>query len=242
MNAGTGEGERRASGSAEASGPRRILRVGLTGNIAAGKSTVARRLDELSCHVLDADAISHACMAPGEPAHAEIVEAFGREILDDDGAIDRQRLGARIFTDSEARRNLEAILHPRIRHREEELVSRWASTVSRGITVTEATLLFETGGDARYDRMVVVVAPDDARLGRLRDKGMDEAEARRRMAAQMDQAEKARRADYVVVNDGPPADLRSRAEELWRRLETDLSTLESGQPLAEPDGELPGQD
>lgn len=215
-------------------GPRRVLRVGLTGNIAAGKSMVAGWLDELGCHVLDADALGHACMAPGEPARAEVVEAFGDAVLDRDGAVDRGRLGRLVFADAEARRRLESILHPRIRQREEELVGRWAETVSRGIAVTEATLIFETGGASRYDRVVVVVAPDDVRLERLRERGMDADEARRRMAAQMDQAEKARRADYVVVNDGSRDDARDQVEVLLGRLEGDLSALERGRPL--PDG------
>jgi len=219
-------------------GPGHVLRVGLTGNIAAGKSMVAGWLDELGCHVLDADALGHACMAPGEPARAEIVEAFGDGILDEDGAVDRARLGRLVFADADARRRLESILHPRIRRREQELLARWARTVSRGVAVTEATLIFESGGDDRYDRMVVVVAPDDVRMERLRDRGMDRDEASRRMAAQMDQAEKARRADYVVVNDGTPDDARSQVEELWERLDADLSTLECGRPLPAADAEL----
>lgn len=216
-----------------------ILRVGLTGNIAAGKSTVARWLEELGCRVLDADALSRACTAPGEPAFAAIVETFGDEILDDDGSVDRGRLGALVFADDNARRRLEAILHPRIREREEALIARWAETVSRGIAVTEATLIFEAGGAGRYHRMVVVVAPDEVRLARLRDKDMEREEARRRMEAQMDQAEKARRADYVVVNDGPLEEARSRVEELHRRLQDDLRALDSGRRLPDPDAPRP---
>lgn len=217
---------------------RRILRVGLTGNIAAGKSKVVERLAGLGCHVLDADVIARACLAPGEPAHREVVETFGEEILDDGGGVDRARLGAVVFADPGARRRLEEILHPRIREREAELVERWSGGVERGIVVTEAALLFETGSASRYDRMVVVVAPDGVRLERLRDGGMSEDDARRRMAAQMDQHEKARRADYVLVNDSTRARLRAQAEELYRRLQADLSALEAGRRLPDVDVEL----
>lgn len=209
-------------------GRRRILRVGLTGNIAAGKSTVAAWLAEGGCNVIDADLLARECLEPGRPAHLEVVEAFGREILRPDGQIDRQALGRRAFSDRRARRRLEEILHPRIQEEEE---ARWAREDGDGIVVTEAALLYEAGAVHRYHRMVVVTAPEDVRLRRLLQEGLPEEQARERMAAQMEQAEKARRADYVVDNGGSLEATRSQVDRLLRRLGEDLQRLRDGEPL-----------
>ncbi len=179
-----------------------ILRVGLTGNIAAGKSTVAGWMTELGCHVIDLDRIAHDCLVAGQPTHDRVVEAFGNKVLDADGEIDRRELGAVIFTDPDARRQLEDILHPAIREREEQEVEAWAATVESGIAVSEAALLYETGGAARYDRMVVVAATDETRRQRLIARGSSADDANRRMAAQMDQQEKIEQAHYVIDNGG----------------------------------------
>lgn len=208
-----------------------LLRVGLTGNIAAGKSTVGARLAEHGCLVLDLDALGHECLGPDEPARDEVVAAFGSDILDPDGRVDRRALGRLVFADRGARERLERILHPCIRRKEQEAVERWATGVEGGIAVSEAALLYETGGAARYHRMVVVVAPDEARLARLTARGLGEAEARRRMAAQMDQRRKAERADYVVDNAGDLGTLRRRVDELAGELRGDLQALWRGDPL-----------
>jgi dephospho-CoA kinase len=214
--------------------PRPPLRVGLTGNIASGKSTVASWLAELGCYVIDADALGHAGLAPGQPAHVAVVAEFGPGLLTAEGEIDRHLLGEIVFADDAARRRLESILHPEIRRREAELVERWASTVDAGIAVTEAALLFETGSAGRYHRMVVVVAPDDERVKRLMALGLAPDEARRRMAAQMDQHEKARLADFVVDNGGDLQSTRSQVQRLYDALLRDLAALAAGEPLTRP--------
>jgi dephospho-CoA kinase len=190
---------------------------------------------ELGCHVLDADRLAHECLAAGEPTHDAVIGAFAdagsaaRElILRPDGEIDRAALGRIVFADDAARRRLEAILHPAIRDREARRIEEIAARNDAAVVVTEAALLYETGGAARYHRMIVVTAPDDVRLRRLQATGLDPDEARRRMASQMSQDEKAARADYVVDNGGTLAATRQITETLVARLREDLETLRAG--------------
>lgn len=208
-----------------------VLRVGLTGNIAAGKSTVAGWLAEAGCEVIDADALGHACLEPGRGAHDEIVEAFGEGILRSDGAVDREELGRRVFSDPASRRRLEEILHPRIATLVEERIDEFGGRVSTGIAVVEAALLIETGMEERYHRLVVVAAAAATRLRRLVRRGLDEDEARRRMAAQIDAERQVERADYVIRNDGDLAGARKQTEALLGHLRDDLDALARGAPL-----------
>ncbi|MFQ5744256.1 MAG: dephospho-CoA kinase [Acidobacteriota bacterium] len=208
--------------------PSTILRVGLTGNIAAGKSTVSCWLAELGCHLIDADELGHRCMEPGQPAHDEVIRTFGEKIVTPGGDIDRRHLGRLVFSDDAARARLEAILHPCIRHLEEEEAARWRDAVETGIVVTEAALLYEAGSAKRYHRVVVVVAPDELRLARLEAEGLTPEEARQRLQAQMDQQRKADAADYVIDNAGELAATRAQVETLSEKLHQDLAALQSG--------------
>jgi dephospho-CoA kinase len=216
--------------------PPTILRVGLTGNIAAGKSTVARWLEEFGCKVLDLDAIGHECLLPGTPTHDDVVATFGEAILRADGSVDRRALGTIVFSDGDARQRLEAILHPAIRELEEQRIEGIAEAGS-GIVVTEAALLYETGAWERYDRMIVVVAPDDERRARLHAQGLPGDEIARRMASQLSQRDKAKRADYVVDNGGTPEKTRAATRVLAGRLRRDLVKQIAGQPLDDPGDE-----
>lgn len=200
----------------------RVLRVGLTGNIGAGKSTVAGMLASHGCRVIDADRLGHRLLSAGSPVVDDVVAAFGEEVLAPEGAVDRSALAALVFADAAARRRLEAILHPAIRAEEEREA---AEDSGNGIVITEAALLVETGSHARYDRLVVVTAPESVRLERLAGRGMDRVDARERMAAQMTEAEKVSRADYVVDNGGTRASTREQVESLFRRLSEDLRSL-----------------
>jgi len=210
-----------------------ILRVGLTGNIAAGKSTVAGWLRELGCHVLDLDAMAHDCLLPGEPTHRAVVAEFGSAIVRPDETIDREALGTMVFKDTAARRRLEAILHPAIREREQHRVDEIAAATGSGIVVTEAALLYETGAFERYERMVMVTAPDDVRRQRLEAKGLGADEAGRRMSSQMEQSRKAARADYVVDNGGTLDAAHQATRKLAGLLRRDLVKRMADQPLAE---------
>jgi dephospho-CoA kinase len=214
--------------------PSPILRVGLTGNIAAGKSTVAGWLAEAGCSVLDLDAVGHQCLLPEADSHDDVVAAFGDAILRADGTIDRRALGAIVFADETARRRLEDILHPAIREREQQRADELAAAGEPAILVTEAALLYETGGWQRYHRMVVVTAPDEARRARLLAKGLSENDAARRMASQMEQHRKAELADYVIDNGGELEQTRRRTLALIDRLRGDRGRLIEGEPLGGP--------
>lgn len=188
-----------------------VLRVfALTGGIASGKSTVARHWRSLGLPVVDADELSRRVVAPGTPGLAAIVERFGPSVIDDGGALDRGALGRIVFGNPAARRDLEAIVHPRVQQAAAEELARIAAT-GRELACYEVPLLFETGQQDAY-RPVVVVAVDEAtQLERAMQRdGLGAGEARARIAAQMPLAEKVARADYVIDNSGPiPSTLES---------------------------------
>jgi dephospho-CoA kinase len=194
-------------GSAEA-GPTRswpFFRVGLTGGIASGKTTVARQLGALGCRLIEADALAREVVAPGEPAWRAIVEAFGPDVALPDGQLDRKRLGALVFADPARRKRLEAITHPAILARRHEMLAQWAADGFDELVVLDIPLLIEVGMAGEVDRVVVVYVEHETQLARLmRRDGFDSAEALRRIASQMPLAEKVRPAHYVVDNSGQP--------------------------------------
>jgi dephospho-CoA kinase len=194
----------------------RPLRVGLTGGIASGKSRVMARLAAAGFGVIDLDRLAHELMEPGRPVFDDVVAAFGRGVLDPAGRIDRRALGAVVFRDPDARRRLDAIVHPRVREEEQR---RAAALASAGVVVTEAALLVEAGMHLRFDRLVVVLCSPEAQLRRLREReGLDEGDARRRLAAQMPIVEKRRFAHLEVDTEGAPGDTDARADALVETL------------------------
>lgn len=204
---------------------RRMLRVGLTGGIACGKSTVARLLEERGCRCIDADAIARELLEPGTEAHGEVIERFGEGVRADGGSIDRTRLGELVFADDEARGDLEAILHPRILAEELRRLEE-AERSGAEIAVVEAALMVEAGSWKRYDRLVVVRCQEDLQVRRLMEqRGLDEAGARARIRAQTPVEHKARLADYVVENGGSLRDLRAEVDRLYDALREDLDQI-----------------
>lgn len=189
------------------------VRVGLTGGLASGKSTVARRLRERGATVVDADRLVAELYEPGEPGARVAAELFGPEVLDPRGAVDRVRLAEVVFSDPEARRRLEAAIHPLVRERFAELAGR-----EDGVVVLEATLLVEAGYAPDFDRVVTVEADPEVRLRRAVERGMDEAEARRRLQAQGDGTARRDAADVVITNDGGVEALERRVDALARDL------------------------
>lgn len=191
-----------------------VLRIGLTGGIASGKSTVAGFFGELGADVIDTDEIARTLVRPGSAALTRIVERFGADVLTADGALDRRRLRAIVFGDPESRRQLEAILHPPIRA--EALARAEASTAPYAVIVVP--LLFETGFDRLVDRRLVVDCPESQQIDRLvaRD-GVGEVEARAMLAAQLTRSERKQRADDCIDNSGSLASTRSRVRELHER-------------------------
>jgi dephospho-CoA kinase len=193
--------------------------LGLTGGIATGKSTVARLFEGLGAVVIDADRIVHELQAPGQPALGEIAAAFGPEMLRPDGSLDRERLGALVFRDAEARARLNAIVHPRVGA---ELARRLAAARAAGVRLVllDVPLLLETGG-ARglVEAVIVVYAPEAEQVRRqmARD-GCTRDEAERRVRAQLPIEEKRRRADHVIDNSGSPADTEAQVRRLFDAL------------------------
>jgi dephospho-CoA kinase len=203
-----------------------VLRVGLTGGIATGKSTVARIFATLGATILDADEIAHRLVEKGAAAYEPVAGAFGEEILNPDRAINRPRLGRIIFSDPERRAILESILHPLIRKEEANLVELLADTGQGRIAVSNAALLIETGFYRDYHRVVVVHCAPEVQLDRIikRD-GLTEDEARSRIAAQMDTREKLKVAHYAIDTTPGHAATETRARAVFRHLQQDLQAL-----------------
>jgi dephospho-CoA kinase len=189
--------------------------VGLTGGIGCGKSTVAARWRAQGALVVDADRVAREVVAPGEPAYHAIVRAFGPEVVAADGALDRKALGARVFADPAERQQLERITHPAIMARTGKLLADAQRAGWRWV-VYEAALILETRGKAGLSALVVVGCPPEAQLERLRSRdGFDEAEARRRIAAQTSDEVRRQAADYWIHNDRDVAALEAAADETF---------------------------
>jgi dephospho-CoA kinase len=171
-----------------------MLRVGLTGGIGCGKSTVAAMMSELGCHVLNADKMAHALMAPGEAAYDEIRRHFGAYILAPDGTIDRARLAAVVFSDPDQLASLNAVVHPRVLHELDRELDRLSRIDPHGVAVVEAALLIESGYNKRLDRLVLVTCTREQQLDRLTNpafgRAMSREQAERRITAQMPPEEK----------------------------------------------------
>jgi len=174
-----------------------MLILGLTGSFGSGKSTAAAIMEEMGAVVVDADRLAREAVEPGREAHGEIVEMFGANALDSDGKIDRAELARLVFTDPLKRKALEAIVHPRVRI---EMRRRIEEAEAGDVVALDVPLLFENGLDAECDKTCVVAIGEAERIERLARRGVDEDEVGRRLAAQMPQDEKARRADYVIDN------------------------------------------
>jgi dephospho-CoA kinase len=188
-----------------------MLIVGLTGGIGAGKSTVANMFAQLGALTVDADQLAREAIDPGTIGFDEVVTAFGDVILTD-GEIDRKKLGAIVFKDPAKRRTLESIIHPKVQERLAEKISR----LDPGdILIYEIPLLVETNAAAKFDYIITVESDIENRLDRLFERGMDEDEAERRIAAQASQSQRESVADRVIVNDGDRAELFAECARIW---------------------------
>lgn len=194
--------------------PVRMLFVGLTGGIGSGKSSVAARLAELGAVVIDSDRLAREVVEPGTDGYAAVVARFGGEILTPDGAIDRAALAARIFNDPAARKDLEAIVHPRVRARTAEIAQ---SAPANAIVVNDVPLLVEAGLHPAYNLVLVVMASEETRIARLAaSRGMAETEARSRIAAQATDEQRRAVADVLLDNDGTLEHLHHEVDRVWR--------------------------
>ena len=193
------------------------IRVGLTGGIGSGKSTVARLLAELGAVVVDGDQIARELVRPGEPALAEIVARFGSDVLNADGTLDRPALADIVFPDPAALADLDAIMHPRIAARAGELLAA-AEGVAGSVVVYDMPLLVETGQADDFDVVVVVQAPMATRLARLAIRGVRAADAKERMDRQATDEERAAVADILLDNSGDEAQLADQVDAAWQRI------------------------
>lgn len=201
-----------------------MQRIGLTGGIAAGKSVAARRFIELGAVLIDADALAREVVAPGTLGLEQVVETFGPEVLAPDGSLDRAALAARVFGDAEARRRLEALVHPQVRRLAAEREAAAAAIDPDAVVVHDIPLLVETGQAETFGMVVVVHAPQEQRVRRLVDgRGMPEAEARARVAAQADDDARLAAADVVLDGTGTDDELRQQVDVLWDRLAQERS-------------------
>jgi dephospho-CoA kinase len=194
-----------------------VLLVGLTGGIGSGKSTAAALLGDRGAVVIDADELARRAVEPGAPGLARVTERFGPGVLLEDGGLDRAAMARIVFEDPEARRALEAIVHPEVARLFMEAVEPYRETDR--VVVYVVPLLVENHLEAMFDLVVVVTAPEDVRIARvIRDRGLTEDEARARVAAQLTDEERLRVADENLDNAGPPEALASAVDELWTRL------------------------
>jgi dephospho-CoA kinase len=190
-----------------------MLRIGLTGGIGSGKSTVSALLAERGAVIVDADVLAREVVAAGTPGLAAVAEAFGRGVLGPDGSLDRPALAAVVFADPEARRRLDGIVHPLVRARAAELA---AAAPQDAVVVHDVPLLVETGQAGAYDLVVVVAADAETRVARLVRRGLTEDDARARIAAQATDEQRRAVADVVLDNSGTPDELAAQVDRFWR--------------------------
>ncbi len=196
-----------------------MLRVGLTGSIAVGKSYVSGLLAEMGCRVVDADAVARRVVEPGSEGLRRMVDAFGDWVLRPDGTLDRARVSEVIFRDAGKRELLNSMLHPLIIAEQDELLRRWELEDPRGVGVVDAALLIESGGRGRFDKLVVVHCRPEVQLERLmRRNSLSREEAERRVAAQMPQEEKLRHADFSVDTSEGFDEARRQTREVYAAL------------------------
>ena len=196
-----------------------MLKVGLTGSIAVGKSYVLNILKELGCHAIDADQIAREVVMPGTAGLRLVVENFGAGVLDDDDNLDRQELAALIFADEEKRQRLNSILHPLIISAQDVRVRKLEHDDPNGIVIIDAALMIESGGYRRMDKLIVVHCRPEIQQQRLKERdGLSTDEAKKRIAAQMPQEEKKKFADYLIDTSGSFADVRAQVLEVHAKL------------------------
>ncbi|MCH8296530.1 MAG: dephospho-CoA kinase [Chloroflexi bacterium] len=189
--------------------------VGLTGSIGTGKSEAARQLEALGASIISADEVGHEAYTPNTEAWEQVVAAFGDVILQEDGEIDRRKLGALVFSDAGQLAKLNQIMHPRMARMVADKIEVLRSQ-GVGVVVVEAALLFEAGWDSLVEEVWVTDSPDQIVIERLNKRnGLSEEEARKRISSQMDRTERLEKADFVIDNSGDMAGLESAIKELW---------------------------
>lgn len=198
-----------------------MLKVGLTGSIAVGKTFVCGVFRELGCHVLDADITAREVVEPGTPGLRRIIDTFGPEVLQPDGGLDRQRLGALVFSDRSKRETLNSILHPLIIERQNNWIEVFRKKDPDGIVIVDAALMIESGGYKRFDQLIVVWCDPQIQLERLMQRdGISKEDAAKRIASQMPQDEKKRYADHLIDTSDGFDTTRLQVTEVFEKLKS----------------------
>ena len=196
-----------------------MLKVGLTGSIAVGKTFVLGVLAELGCHVIDADEIAREVVAPETEGLKSIRDTFGDEVLSSDGRLDRAKLGAIVFADEAKRTKLNALLHPLIIARQDERIRQFAAEDPNGIVIVDAALMIESGGYRRLDKLIVVYCQPEIQLQRLMSRnGLSREAATQRINSQMPQEEKKKYADFLIDTSGDFEATRIQVEKVFTQL------------------------
>ncbi|MCC7308001.1 MAG: dephospho-CoA kinase [Acidobacteria bacterium] len=196
-----------------------MLKVGLTGSIAVGKTFVCDIFRELGCHVLDADHVARDVVGPGMPGLEQVVAEFGPGFLRPDGTLDREKMAVLVFGDAESRLKLNSIVHPLVFEAQNAWLAKIEADDPDGIAIVDAALMIESGGFKRFGQLIVVWCEPDIQLKRLIDRNrLPEAEARKRIAAQMPQDEKKRYADHLIDTSNGFEDTRRQVREVYEKL------------------------
>jgi dephospho-CoA kinase len=195
-----------------------MLTVALTGGIATGKSYVLERFQRLGADALDADQLAHGVMAAGTHATKAIAERFGADVLAEDGSVDRRKLGPIVFEDARARHDLELIVHPAVYRAIHAGLRAFQLAGASPVAIVDIPLLFETGRQSDFDKVVATVCPRATQLARLIERGLSEQAANARLAAQLPAEEKAARADFAIDTSGTFAETDARVQEIWNLL------------------------
>ena len=196
-----------------------MLKVGLTGGLACGKSFVGEELARLGCFLIQADEIGHEVLLPGGEAYAPVAEEFGREVLTAGGQIDRRALAALVFGAADKLAKLNSLVHPAVVRREEQLIAEFAKRDPRGMAVVEAAILIETGSYKRIDRMILVTCSEEQQVERaMRREGARETDVRARLSRQMALDEKRKYADFVIDTSGDKEDTLRQTRAVYEAL------------------------
>jgi dephospho-CoA kinase len=195
-----------------------MLKVGLTGGLASGKSFVGEALERLGCKLIEADKLGHEVLLPGGSAYSSVVEEFGRGILNPDRTIDRKQLALEVFANKERLLTLNRLVHPEVHKRTDEMMAAYFAADPNAIVVVEAAIHIETGGYKRFDRLILVVCEEWQQIERAMKRGATREEAVARLKSQMPLAEKRKYADYVIDTSGTKEDTLEQTEEVYNSL------------------------
>ena len=208
-----------------------MLKVGLTGGIASGKSTVSEAFARLGAKVLDADEVAREVVLPGKPAWTKLRHTFGSEFFHPDGRLNRSKLRRLVFADPEQRSRLNAIVHPEVMREIDFRFEQLTSSAEHAVVLVDIPLLIEVGVAHRFDKVVVVYANESVQVMRLMQRdGLSREEARQALSVQIDLREKAKKADFVISNSGTPGETQAQVEKVWQEL---LELARARKPAAE---------